>query len=238
MRAMAIPKTLDESLEAEWVRLARPGTWWSGEERVALARELREARRCALCANRKTALSPESGERHAASPELPAVAVEAIHRISTDPGRLSSQWYRRSLEEGLCPEQVVEIAGLAGIVTLADTLAVSLDGPVRALPTPEAGQPSRERVPGATVHNAWVPMVPPEAAEGQLAAVYGIVEAAAGFVFNVARSLTAVPAEALGFLGVFTQSYTTHGGTAEGALMRPQMEVLAASVSQLNDCFY
>ena len=30
-----------------------PGTWWTGEERVAIAAESRQAARCALCRSRK-----------------------------------------------------------------------------------------------------------------------------------------------------------------------------------------
>ena len=40
-------------------RIAAPGTWWSGEERVGLAAESRLARTCRLCRERKQALSPQ-----------------------------------------------------------------------------------------------------------------------------------------------------------------------------------
>ncbi len=35
-----------------WERLARPGTWWSGAERVAIAADVRSAAECALCRDR------------------------------------------------------------------------------------------------------------------------------------------------------------------------------------------
>src|SRR5215831_14051277 len=41
-----------------WARIARPGTWWDGAARVAIAAETRQAPRCALCRRRKEALSP------------------------------------------------------------------------------------------------------------------------------------------------------------------------------------
>lgn len=41
-----------------WDKLAEPGTWWTGAERVAIAAETRNARQCKLCQERKAALSP------------------------------------------------------------------------------------------------------------------------------------------------------------------------------------
>ena len=41
-----------------WERIASPGCWWTGAERVAIAAEVRAARDCALCDERKKALSP------------------------------------------------------------------------------------------------------------------------------------------------------------------------------------
>ncbi len=60
------------TLAPAWQRLGQPGSWWSGAERLALAHEARAARDCALCAQRKQALSPYSiDEHHVATRELP-----------------------------------------------------------------------------------------------------------------------------------------------------------------------
>ena len=136
------------------------------------------------------------------------------------------------------PEQVVEIAGILGILTLGDSLARAVGSPESPLPAPAPGEPARERPNGLAVEGGWVPMVLPEQAEGAIALAYGQVEQAAGFVFNVARALSAVPAEWQGFLSTFLQSYTTHGKPEPGGLTRPQMELLAASTSAANECFY
>ena len=45
-------QSLLDAIEVAWHRLARPGTWWSGEERLALARETRLAHDCNLCRQR------------------------------------------------------------------------------------------------------------------------------------------------------------------------------------------
>src|SRR5437868_14986125 len=73
-------------------RIARPGTWWSGAERLAIAAEARHAPSCALCRRRLEALSPHAvAGRHDAG-SLPEPVLEAVHRIRTDPGRLSKTW--------------------------------------------------------------------------------------------------------------------------------------------------
>lgn len=38
-------------------RLATPGSWWTGAERIAVAREVRYAMQCEFCKRRKAAFS-------------------------------------------------------------------------------------------------------------------------------------------------------------------------------------
>ena len=40
----------------------RPGAWWTGAERVAIAAAVRQARHCALCQARRSALAPAAVE--------------------------------------------------------------------------------------------------------------------------------------------------------------------------------
>jgi alkylhydroperoxidase family enzyme len=228
-----------EGLDQAWATLAAPGGWFTGAERVALAAEVRTARGCALCAERKAALSPYSvGGEHPGAAGLSSSVLEAAHRISTDPGRLSQRWYQQTLDSGLRPEEVVEITGIAGVVTIADTLAAALGNPLRPLPGPRPGEPARALVPGTEVSGGWVPMVHPDRAEGPVKDMYAMVRGSAGFVFNVARALTAVPVALVGFFRAFSPNYNTHGEVPDGGLIRPQVELLAATTSALNDCFY
>src|SRR6185503_20020361 len=77
-----------------WEHLRAPGTWWTGAERVAIAADARQADDCTLCAARKTALSPAAvAGQHAGAGMLPANAVEVVHRVRTDPARLSRPWF-------------------------------------------------------------------------------------------------------------------------------------------------
>ena len=59
-------------------------------------------------------------------------AVEAIHRIVSDPGRLSESWYRRTVAAGLSEEAYVELLSLVAITTAVDTLDRALGAKLRA----------------------------------------------------------------------------------------------------------
>ena len=98
----------------DWERLRAPGAWWTGAERVAIARQTRLAEDCALCRERAATLSPASvaGE---CSPDLllPQAAVDAIHKLITDKSRLSEQWYRQVVSaEGMSEERYIELLGV------------------------------------------------------------------------------------------------------------------------------
>ena len=227
-------------LDQAWDQLGRAGGWFKGPERIAIVAATRAARECDLCIARKAALSPYSvrGEHDRKESNLSDLAIDTIHRIASDPGRLAERWFKELTEAGMSPEELVEITSIIGVVTIADTLARALSLPERSLPTAHDGEPHRQTVSGTKVERAWVPMVEPDSAEGMLKLLYDDVQAAAGFVFNVARSLTAVPEAARDFFTAFFPNYSTHGDVRSGGLNRTQVELLASSTSAWNDCFY
>ena len=72
-----------------WQQIARPGTWWTGAERVAIVAEARNAEHCALCRKRKHALSPRAVDgNHDCLGTLSATVVDVVHRVTSDPRRL------------------------------------------------------------------------------------------------------------------------------------------------------
>jgi hypothetical protein len=109
-----------------------------------------------------------------------------------------------------------------GIDTFGRALSVSAPD----LPEPERGEPTRIRPPGARVDVHWVPSVP----------------AVDPTVPNVRRALSLVPAEAQAFEEMGAVMYLPLDELMEfgrdRAISRPQMELLAARVSALNQCFY
>lgn len=52
---------------------------------------------------------------------LPEVLVEQIHRIVTDPSRLTRKWHDGLIEAGLTPEKYVETLGCMATTIAVDT---------------------------------------------------------------------------------------------------------------------
>lgn len=236
---MQIRSDLLESHEKAWAAIAAPGTWLTGERRVAVAAEIRKARQCALCAKIKDALSPNAvkGE-HDTTGKLNAAEVELIHRVTNDPGRLSESWSQSVLAKGLSEGEYVEIVGLIAMVMMLDTCTRALGTPEHKLPAPKAGEPTRYHPPGAKKKAAWLPLVEPEDAVPEDGPLYPSPKA--GYIY---RGLSLVPQAvrdywALAFHHYLPSEYVYRFDTSIRAISRPQTEVLAARVSALHQCAY
>jgi alkylhydroperoxidase family enzyme len=219
-------------------RLATPGTWWDARQRIAIADESRRALICDLCTRRKAALSPNHVEgEHDSLGILPPAAVEVAHRLRTDPGRLSRAWFDGILTAGLTDGQYVEVVGVVAMTAGLDFFARALGVDPFQLPEPRAGEPSRHRPAGAKGGEAWVPMIAPEDATGAESDIYGV-----GFVPNIVRALSLVPDEVRTLWRTSAAHYLPveqiPDPTVRRALDRMQMELIAARVSALNQCFY
>lgn len=222
-----------------WKRLAKPGSWWTATERIAIAREVRNAPSCDLCIERKRALSPNAVDGdHDCTTDLPHAAIEAIHRITTDPGRLTRAWFDRVIADGLSVEQYVEIVGTLVAVKSIDSFCRAVDLPLNSFPEPEAGTPTLYRPATATLDDAWVPMIPADANSGAESDLWQT-----GRTGNVIRAMSLVPDEVrtLGDLSAahYLANVRVMDPTARSPhLDRQQMELIAARVSALNQCFY
>src|SRR5438105_3743900 len=153
-----------------WTRISRPGAWLDGETRVAIAAETRHAATCGLCARRKLALSPHAIDgRHDGLGVLPERMVEQIHRIVTDPGRLTRRWFESVSALGTSDVEYVETVGVLVTVVSIDTFCRAIGVPPHALPASTPGLAHRRRP--RTAHQrgeAWVPMIHPRDLEGEL----------------------------------------------------------------------
>ncbi|MEE2892663.1 MAG: alkylhydroperoxidase-related (seleno)protein [Pseudomonadota bacterium] len=235
-----LAETYAASHERFWDRLARPGTWLTAAERVAVVEEARAARNCEACARRRAALSPEVdvGE-HAWATDLPLPWREVIHRIATDPGRLSSAWFERSVGKDLSHEQYVEILATLVHAGVVDLFCLGIGVDEHPLPAPQAGEPSRHR-PAQIVHDeAWVPWIPSEGAVGDEADLWKPAQTA-----NVIRAMSLVPDEVRTLSDTIEVHYLSIGeiidprASGDRVLSRAQMELLASRTSALNQCFY
>ena len=233
-----VRETLIDAHRLAWRRIAEPGAWLEGERRVAVAAEVRSAEDCALCRARREALSPYAVEgEHAATALLTAAEVELIHRLTTDPGRLSQAWAEGLLAAGVSEEVYVEIVSIVCIVMVIDTFRRSLDLPPFDLPAPVAGTPSRYRAPGARRHDAWISLVQPEDAVESDGALYGPTAA------PVVKALSLVPRAKRDYWNLAEVHYLpgsemANFATELRAIDRMQMELVAGKVSALHQCVY
>src|SRR5687768_14119055 len=158
MSDLPIRSDLTEAHDRAWAAISQPGTWLTGERRVAVAAEIRRARDCALCAKIKAALSPNAVQgKHDTLGKVTPAEVELIHRVVNDPGRLSESWSQSVLAKGLSDGEYVEIVGLIAMVMMMDTFTRAAGLPDRPLPQPKAGEPTRYRPAGARKKAAWLP---------------------------------------------------------------------------------
>lgn len=234
----------DDLLEAHrylWEHIRSPGTWWTGKDRVAMAAESRLAVDCDLCRQRRAALSPTAVQgQHRSTGLLDEHVVDIIHRIRTDPRRLSRAWFERvvGVAGGLEVTHYVELVGVVTLTTGVDYFARALGIPLFPLPEPLPGKPSRHHPQSAKPGTAWVPMVAPEDADGPEADMYP----EAPFIPNIIRALSLVPDQVRALRRSSDAHYVAAASipdpTARRSLDRMQMELVAARVSALNECFY
>ena len=231
---------LKSALTRAWSEVAQTGAWLSGEQRLAIANEARNAWQCELCQRRKESLSPYTVEGdHEHLGALPDAWVEAVHRIVTDSGRITESWYDSIIASGITEDEFIELLSLVTIVTGADTFMRGIGLPPLMLPTTgEQGTPPRRRPAGAKTGPGWAPTVAPEDAGAELGDFYETGPAA-----YIRRALTLVPDEANRFWPFLNQLYLGNPLKVElegvdRAISRAQMEFIATRTSAWLDCFY
>ena len=223
-----------------WQALASPGTWFTGEQRVAIAAEVRNALDCPFCDQRKSALSPYAvkGE-HSCAAVLDARVVDTVHRVITDQSRITQTFIDDNAAGGLSEEQYVELVGIAVTVFSIDEFNRALGLPLEPLPNPNEGEPSNYR-PGQAEHGTgYVAMVPPNGATGEEADLWEADKSA-----NVLRALTLVPNAMREWMAVGAEQYLSMAGMTQftdfpdRSINRMQIELVAGRVSSVSECFY
>ena len=220
----AISERVREAHRRSWDRLAAPGFWWTGAERVAIAAECRRA--AAL-------------EGGAGSELLPEAAVHAVQKLIVDNANLSREWCDETCAaDGMSDAHYIELLGVVVHVFSIDELHRALDIPLEPLPLPIAGAPSRRRPSGARRVAGWLPITPPDALDPEDADLYDNAPIAA----NVLTALSLVPGNLPWLADLSHAHYLAYAEMRETGklreISRAQQELIASRVSVLNECFY
>ncbi len=204
--------------------VAAPGDWLTGSERIAVWREVRDARTNPLDQARRAALSPSAADgEHGAAPGLSASAVEVVHRTASDPGRLTRAWAEEHIS-ALGEETFTELVGVTAIVTVLDRFDRAMGRSEQSLPEPLAGAPTRLRPLDVGDVGAWV-----DQSTGATRA-------------NVSRALSLVPVTDRSWRHLVDTHYSRGAAFADlrwnFPLSRPQTELVATRTTALSECFY
>jgi hypothetical protein len=219
----------DDLVEAHrlaWEHLAAPGSWFTGAQRVELA---------------TTALAAIAD----ADPVPPWVGASAAGRLPADrvaPDAAHDAAYRLARHAGTVTEDVfrtyahrlgelpyVELCALVSTVAAVAHFHRNVGLPIPPLPAAVPGEPTGdrpERLAPATLN--WVPVAAPA---DEVAAVVQAYSAVPGEWTNTWRMADAqyMPEPAM---------VHPDWSRRPGGLTRAQMELVAARVAQLRDCFY
>jgi len=224
--SVAVRDDLSMSHRLAWEHLARPGSWWTGHQRIELA--------CTalLAIADPDPLPPWAGvtttERVASELRAPRAAHDFVYRLARHAGTVTEAVHGSTA--GVVGElPYVELCGIVSTVAAVAHFCRNIGLPIPALPQPEAGDPT-----GATPDRLeqpqfnWVPVAEP-----------------ADAVAAVVQAYTAVPGEHENNWRLAAAQYMPVEEMVDpdwtrrpGGLSRAQMELVAARLTLLRECFY
>ena len=137
---VAVGDDIADSHRQAWDRLGRPGTWWTGRQRLAIA-----ARARALFAARAT--PPWLRQLPDAEPGLDGRTTEIVDRVAVDAGRIDRSWANAAIAD-IGDGHYVELVAVVATVVMVDVFAEAVGVAPAPLPRPVAGEPSRTRPDG------------------------------------------------------------------------------------------
>jgi len=222
-----VRENLRQAHAEAWQRIGKPGDFFSANARVDFVRVARDALTCELCRERKDALSPTgvNGE-HDTFSKLDPVVIDLIHRLRTDPGRLTKAWFDE-VTKVVSHAEYVEIVSVVNSSVIIDTLHNAMGLGLPALPLPTRGRPRGVLNTQAIEAGAWLPILdaPRDLADTGLPAVP-----------NIARALGLVQSAVDLFFLTFRPHYALKDIPL--SISQTQAEFVAARVSAMNECFY
>ena len=217
-----VPEAMIESFNACWERIAEPGEWWTGKERIAIVEEVRKARDNAPSKNAQS-LSDLSIE---ASPVISPLVTEIVWKVTNNAHEIEEKWAKEAIAligEGKYSELVSLVVNIVPV----DIFCLLLGRPVVSLPVPKNGKPTKSVPEGLSDGGAFLPWH----TENWVGP-------------NVARALSFVPKDNALRMKLVESMYAGADKFISmiwddnEPLSRSQVEIIAARTSSINECFY
>jgi hypothetical protein len=152
--AVAVDAVGTDLIERTWDALAGPGSFFTGAERLAIARSARAAR----------------GEGGTGAPTSAPVS-DATVRIAAEAWTIRPHMIAEWAAAGLDVLAYVEVVSVVARVVALDTYVTALGLPLVPLPAPRPGDPEPLVDVAAVVSTGWVPTVGPAKATASLSAL-------------------------------------------------------------------
>jgi hypothetical protein len=224
--SVIVREDLAEAHRLAWQHLAAPGSWWTGAQRIELAGT------ALLAIGDRDPLPPwaavTSTDRLGPDLVAPGPAHDVAYRLARHAGTMTYDVYRAAAD-ALGELPYVELCAIVSTVAAVVHFRRNIGLVVPPLPPPIDGAPTGER--------------PERLAEPQLSWVP--VEAPPDEVAAVVQAYTAVPGEQRNNWRLADAQYMPNlemvhpdWRRREGGLSRAQMELVAARLTRLRDCFY
>ncbi|HAO55037.1 MAG: hypothetical protein MK322_00740 [Pseudomonadales bacterium] len=213
---------------AQWERIGQPGAFWTAEDRVAFVQEARSSQSCDFCILRKKAMSPYAVTgKHTSFTNLPSVLIDTIHRIRTDPQRITRRMFDEVLASNYSREQYIELVSVVTSATIIDTLHQALGISLPETPEINSGNPLGQKKPHLVDEGAWVPLADTK---------FTLTDTGMPSAPNITRAMGCVPSAVELFFGTFRHHYALKNIPMN--ISQSQAEYVASRVSSINECFY
>ncbi len=217
---IGIDPALSAGSVAVWKELGSPGAWWTGAQRLAIADVARNAAPRPLWDRppRLDAIPVEAGDAI-----LSPFVVALTERVAVEPSSITRDLVALILER-MGDADYAELCSVVCQVVAIDHFRAALGLEPAPLPEPLRGEPSGVRPQGMADVGGHIEMT--EQQPGP----------------NVGRSLSLAGDDHMRWLMLVFAMYAgdlfAEMVWDDSALSRPQVELIAARTSALNECFY
>jgi len=217
-----VPENLLDAFNSCWERIAEPGEWWTGKERIAILEEVRKDREEDHPGVRSSLADLSDNP----SPIISPLVCEIVRKVTSNAHEIDDKWAKEAIAhigEGKYSELVSLVVNIVPI----DVFCLLLGRPVVSLPVPKNGKPSELIPDGLDDGGAFVPW----RTENWVGP-------------NVARALSFVPKDNAMRMKLVESMYAGSDKFIsmiwddKEPLDRSQVEIIAARTSSINECFY